>query len=1356
MKVIAILIALILIFSFSSCFQIIPDVNAQFASHVMIPPTAAFPTIITSNETVKARTYNTTLILEGQFINITGNNANKVILFSISGKLFNGTNFQCPSGQFFVNYTSTTRTFYCALPTFTSSSTFDTMQNIGGGQFSVYAGNTTKLNFQFKTISVSGSLTGTNGTNLITIHGAIYQNNTGQNLGNGSFVYSGMSGSILQFRSLLAGKGILLRSNSNNIIVQTNFQINNANCLTNYYLSAFSNSTGNFTCTPLPITSAIQSINGNTTSSQFINGTAGQITVTNSGNTHTIGLAIKVNNITCSNGYFVSSFNNSTGAYTCTQALNTAQGFNLGSNGVGVYSGNFNATELQFFKLLSGNNNCIFTQNSTNDILTCTQGLAITQINGQTGPLITISAGTGIKILTTVNAVQISNTGVLNLNNENGSLVLYRGMPNMTNSFTNSTLGITWNPKNNILLTNASAQNVTKPLTLDQAILGGILNAHTFQISNLGNATHRNDAVNAGQLGLLGNLTSGAKCANNQFIQYKGSNQTWICRTLINSTTAISSVQGTNLGTSGVGVFAGNFNNTELEFFKLISGNSNCLLSSNSTNDIISCNLSGITSINGQIGPSITINRGNAGMTITNSSNTITINAPNTAQIKPADNGESLFSSRFNATQNLLMTLRNSSGYLNFNHNTTSITPAFLFKLNNVACSSGFFVSNFNNSTGSYTCSSVSFNSGQAFKSNTFTCSSGMAVTALNNQTGTYTCSTFATTTGITTVNSQNGPAISINRGSVTNMSNINNSTNTISIQMKPNVVLTNGSNQTVTKPIIINDIYLGNGIIGYLQHFYTFPLYTGTVCLINQTTTCGAAPTDTDNFLTSINGLLGPAITILDHSNATTITNSSNIITLALKPNVVLTNGSAQNVTKLFTLDNPVLGGNLNAHKFQINSLANATSKNDAVNARQLGLLGNMTYGAKCGNNQLLSYQASNQTWICSSASSSGITSINGQNGPAITINRGNTGMTVTNSSNTITINAPAYSTISVNNTALPQRSTLNLFLPTNGCLDHSPQTDCYLSNYPFGTCSDGDVIISTNSSISGIKNYDNLTINSQQTLTVSSGTVIKICNTLNFGSSTSVIKGDGGGSGGGAAGGGVAGSGGAGGSSIFVLVRNIIGSGKISSNGTSGTAGSHGTGGASCSQNGGAGGNALDPFGTSISSTGGLGNSGTSGGAAGSAAPDYVFMGSFVVPAGSASGGGGGGASNAGASANRGGGGGGSGGLILFGTSGNIPSGLRLYVAGGNGGGGASASAASACGGGGGGGYFAAGGAGGGFNTNTVSGNGGGGAGGLIIIYAKTDSSTKVVSGGTAGSGGNGGASGNSGNTPTFGPLS
>ena len=59
-------------------------------------------------------------------------------------------------------------------------------------------------------------------------------------------------------------------------------------------------------------------------------------------------------------------------------------------------------------------------------------------------------------------------------------------------------------------------------------------------------------------------------------------------------------------------------------------------------------------------------------------------------------------------------------------------------------------------------------------------------------------------------------------------------------------------------------------------------------------------------------------------------------------------------------------IGKLLNLQSNRIVNVGTPTTSTDAQNANHLGLLGNMTYGSKCANSQILKWQASNSTWVC------------------------------------------------------------------------------------------------------------------------------------------------------------------------------------------------------------------------------------------------------------------------------------------------------------------------------------------------------------------------------------------------------
>ena len=317
------------------------------------------------------------------------------------------------------------------------------------------------------------------------------------------------------------------------------------------------------------------------------------------------------------------------------------------------------------------------------------------------------------------------------------------------------------------------------------------------------------------------------------------------------------------------------------------------------------------------------------------------------------------------------------------------------------------------------------------------------------------------------------------------------------------------------------------------------------------------------------------------------------------------------------------------------------------------------------------------------------------------------------------------------------------------------------------YGTGLDGDVTISSNTTLNEIKYYDNLTINSGVTLDGTSPQLIFVKNTLTINGTISMTgKGGVGGNegqvGGSATnlnatagnGGGVSGSMGTGGSG-----------GAYANSGAVGSAGSAGSGGGG--GGGGGGGRGYGNSTTSISAgvTGGVTTSrGTTGGSAttlrttGSLLEYLLAKGNLLgagAGGGSLGGTGGQGGHNGAYSTGRDGGAGGSGGTggvggagggaliiiakdVIIGGSGSIQS---KGENGGNGSGGGN----GANGGAGGWNYGGSGGGGGG----CAGGGGGGGSGGFISLYygSLTNSGTLTVSGGTGGSNGSGFGSGGSG---------
>src|SRR6185437_3061876 len=200
--------------------------------------------------------------------------------------------------------------------------------------------------------------------------------------------------------------------------------------------------------------------------------------------------------------------------------------------------------------------------------------------------------------------------------------------------------------------------------------------------------------------------------------------------------------------------------------------------------------LNAITSLNGQSGPSVNIVRQPSYTTVINTTN----------QVKVGIDAAGVM--ELNGTQT-------ATGSKTFSGGVTMSSSNIDLGTNQITRSGHFTV--------------LDLTSGTLLHTNgTFlgTHSSGsigtsVTVTSLNNAGH---ASTFPLTTGtlcqvnqtaacggadgLTSLNSQTGPSISLNRGTVTNMSSVTNSSNIISYQLKNNIVLTNGSAQTIAKAI--------------------------------------------------------------------------------------------------------------------------------------------------------------------------------------------------------------------------------------------------------------------------------------------------------------------------------------------------------------------------------------------------------------------------------------------------------------------------------------------------------------------------------------------------------------------------
>lgn len=401
---------------FLSGIIIIGTISPIFA---YIPPTNAYSGIITSNDTVLAPNYFSNATFQGLHgIQVFGSNNSQTIYFNAT--LSNGTvitPITC-SNNYQLHSVSSGGVFTCAPNNSTggSGSTLDTMQNLTPAQAYVFARNNTNINFQFRGFNFTGSLSGSNSSNLITIHGNIYQNNTGSNLGtSGVGIFSSMSGSVLQFLKLIGGQGISVSSNSTNAIISTSFKVNNQTCAVGYFVSAYDNKTGNYICSqdsdPF-LTSAVLSINGNTNAAQTINSSS-PIVTTNSGAVHTLSCP------TCNT-------RTNQGTYNTTQANNA----NINTSG---YKINFiNGTNNPVHVVNSATKNQVNITISTNaGTITGAQNIghgfsSAAVYKSGTTPILQFrnvtQTGSGIQVLENTTDIILENTGVTSITGTTGNI----------------------------------------------------------------------------------------------------------------------------------------------------------------------------------------------------------------------------------------------------------------------------------------------------------------------------------------------------------------------------------------------------------------------------------------------------------------------------------------------------------------------------------------------------------------------------------------------------------------------------------------------------------------------------------------------------------------------------------------------------------------------------------------------------------------------------------------------------------------------------------------------------------------------------------------------------------------------
>lgn len=253
-----------------------------------------------------------------------------------------------------------------------------------------------------KQVNVTISATGSSGSTLDTMQ------NIGKGTGNSSGVFvKNTTNTNFQFYNITSTRPdlVTIKHNATDINIGSKYKSDTKTCSSGFYLSAFDNTTGSYSCTSVSFTS---------------------------------GSAFKSDTVSCGAGHFIQSYDNSTGIYTCAAdnsgTITTAS--NLGTSGTGIYSIT-SGTTLQFLKLISANNNCAFSGNTTNVILTCNTGL--TSLNSQTGPAVNIVRGAAGNI-----------------------------------TVTNSTNQISINTGYNVVVTNGSPQRFTKQVTLPEPEINGI------------------------------------------------------------------------------------------------------------------------------------------------------------------------------------------------------------------------------------------------------------------------------------------------------------------------------------------------------------------------------------------------------------------------------------------------------------------------------------------------------------------------------------------------------------------------------------------------------------------------------------------------------------------------------------------------------------------------------------------------------------------------------------------------------------------------------------------------------------------------------------------------------------------
>ncbi|NDF27611.1 MAG: hypothetical protein EB153_08710 [Nitrosopumilaceae archaeon] len=138
--------------------------------------------------------------------------------------------------------------------------------------------------------------------------------------------------------------------------------------------------------------------------------------------------------------------------------------------------------------------------------------------------------------------VCVAPSGIASINSQSGSSQTFAGTANNV-TISSSSNTHTFNLGSNVVTTGGSDQTITKGLTINSGTLGGSLNANSQRITSLGTPTASTDAEPANRMGLLGNKVINT-CMNNQILQYRASNSTWICSELITRVSGASGAAG--------------------------------------------------------------------------------------------------------------------------------------------------------------------------------------------------------------------------------------------------------------------------------------------------------------------------------------------------------------------------------------------------------------------------------------------------------------------------------------------------------------------------------------------------------------------------------------------------------------------------------------------------------------------------------------------------------------------------------------------------------------------------------------------------------------------------------------------